>query len=58
MSTVLSAELAVFVDLLDDAFALKSQFERAFPRGMPMHLLTDSKSLLDIISKGARTIES
>ena len=55
--SVLSAEVIEFSDLFDDAFALKSQLEHAFPRAIPMHLLTDSKSLFDIVSKGTRGSE-
>ena len=55
--SVLSAEVIAFADLFDDAFALRSQVEQALQRAVPMHLLTDSKSLFDIISKGSRTSE-
>ena len=55
--SVLSAEVIAFADLFDDAFALRSQIEHALGRSIPMHLLTDSKSLFDIISKGSRTSE-
>ena len=43
--------------MLDDAYAIRSQIEHALQRAVPMHLLTDSKSLFDIISKGSRTSE-
>lgn len=49
---VLFAELIAFADLFDDAFALRSQIEEVTCRAVAMHLLTDSKSLFDIISKG------
>lgn len=55
--SVLSAEVIAFADLFDDAFALRSQIEHALGRSVPMHLLTDSKLLFDIISKGSRTSE-
>ena len=55
--SVLSAEVIAFADLFDDAFALSSQIEQALQRAVPMLLLTDSKSLLDIIRKGSRTSE-
>ena len=55
--SVLSAEVIAFADLFDDAFALRSQMEQATNRAVPMHLMTDSKSLFDIISKGSRTSE-
>ena len=54
---VLSAEVIAFADMSDDAFALRSQLEQALRRGVPMHLLTNSKSVFDIISKGSRTSE-
>ena len=55
--SVLSAEVIAFAVLSDDAFAIRTQFEEATCRALPMHLLTDSKSLFDIISKGSRTNE-
>lgn len=53
----LSAEVIAFAYLFDDAFALRTQLEHALRRGVAMHLLTDSKSLFDIISKGSRNSE-
>ena len=55
--SVLSAEVIAFADLFDQAFALRSQLEHAMNRSVPLHLMTDSKSLFDIISKGSRTSE-
>ena len=55
--SVLSAEVIAFADLFDDAFALRSQIEHALGLSVPIHMLTDSKSLFDIISKGSRTNE-
>ncbi len=55
--SVLSAEVIAFADLFDEAFSIRSQMEQATSRAVPMHLLTDSKSLFDIISKGSRTNE-
>ena len=55
--SVLSAEVIAFADWFDDAFALKSQLEHALGRAVPIHLLTDSKSFFDIISKWSRTSE-
>ena len=55
--SVLSAEANAFADLYDDAYALRSQLEHALSRAVPVHLLTDSKSLFDVISKGTRTKE-
>ena len=53
----MSAAVIAFADLFDDALALKSEIEQAMKRAVPMHLLTDSKSWFDIISKGSRTSE-
>ena len=55
--SVLSAEVIAFADLFDDALAIRSQLEHALQDTVPMHLLTDSKSLFDVISKGSRTSE-
>ena len=55
--SVLSAEVIAFADLFDDALALKSQIEHALQQTVTVHLLTDSKSLFDIISRGSRTSE-
>ena len=54
---MLSAEVVAFADLFDDAYALRSQVEQSLKCAVPMHLLTDSKSLFDIISKGSRSSE-
>ena len=55
--STLSAEVVSFADLFDGAFGIWSQLEQGTSRAVPMHLLTDLKSLLDIIRKGSRTIE-
>ena len=55
--SVLSAEVIAFADLFDDAVALRYQIEQALKRAVPMHLLTNSKSLFDIISKGSKSSE-
>lgn len=39
------------------AFAIRSQLEQTTSRAVSMHLLTDSKSVFDIISKGSGTSE-
>ena len=53
--SVLSAEIIAFDELFDDAFAIRHQLEQGLRRVVLTHLLTDSKSLFDIISKGSRT---
>ncbi len=55
--SVFSAEVIAARDFFDDAFALRSQLDHAIGRSVPMNLLTDSKSLFAIISKGSRTSE-
>ena len=55
--SVLSAEVIAFAYLFDDALALKFQIEHGLRRSVPVHLLTDLKSLFDITSKGSRTNE-
>lgn len=55
--SVLPAEVIAFADVFDDAYALRSQLEQIMQRAVPLQLLTDSKSLFDIISKGSRTSE-
>ena len=55
--SVLSAEVIAFADMFDDAYAIRTQVQQAIRCSVPMHLMTDSKSLFDIISKGSRTIE-
>ena len=49
--------MIAFANLFDEAFALKKTVELALNRNVHLHLLTDSKSLFDIISKGSPTNE-
>ena len=55
--SVLAAEVIAFASLFDHAFTFRKQFEQALYRALPMHLMTDSKSLFDIVGKGSRTSE-
>ena len=55
--SVLSAEVIAFADLFHQAFTLRSQLEHALTHPFPLHLMTDSTSLFDIIGKGSRTSE-
>lgn len=56
--SVLEAELIVFSDMIDASFTLRNDLKHLYSNGtVPMQLLTDSKSLLDTISKGSRTSE-
>ena len=54
---MLPAEVIAFADLFDNALALRIQVQQGMRRAVPMHLLNDSKSLLDIASKGTRSSE-
>ena len=55
--SVLAVEMIAFVDIFDEAFAIKSTIEMTISNSVELHLLTDSKSLFDIISKGSRKNE-
>ena len=55
--SVLSAEVVALADLFDDVLAIRSQLEQSTLGAVPVHLLTDSKSLFDIISNESHTIE-
>lgn len=44
--------------MFDNAIALSTDLERIISRTVPVQLLTDSKSLFDMISKGYRTSEN
>ena len=56
-SYVLSAKVIGFSDRFDYAMAIRSKIDHALQQPVPMHLMTDSKSLFDIISKGSRASE-
>lgn len=56
--SVLTGEIIDFSDLIDDTFGLLAQIEQFLNQYIPLHLLNDSKSLFDILTKGARTNES
>ena len=55
--SVHSAEVISFADLFDEALVIKNAIEMAISNSVQLHLLTDSKILFDIISKGSRTYE-
>ena len=55
--SILSAEVVAFADLIDDALAIRKQLEFILKHPIPVHMLTDSRSLFNIISKGNRTNE-
>ena len=51
--SVLAAEPVEFADLFDDSFATRDHIEQALRQTTPMHLLTNSKSLIEIIVSAA-----
>ena len=56
--SVLEAELIAFSDLFDHAFNLSDEIRAIHPDAViPVKLLTDNKSLFDVISKGSKTSE-
>ena len=56
--SVLSAELIAFSDVFDTAYTLAEEIKTALStQKVSICLFTDSKSLLDVISKGTRTAE-
>ena len=55
--SVMAAEVIAFSDLFDVATTLSQELEKLLRKRVPVQLLTDSKSLFDIISKGTRTSE-
>ena len=55
--SAIAGELIAFSDLFDIAGTLASELGDIYSRPIPVRLLTDSKSLFDVISKGSRTSE-
>ena len=55
--SVLAAEVIAFANMFDESFAIKDTIEVAIANSVQLHLLTDSKSFFDTISKGNRTNE-
>jgi len=53
----MAGEVIAFSDMFDVAVTLAEEIRTTFQRPIPLHLLTDSKALFDIISKGSRTSE-
>ena len=51
----MAGEVIAFSDLFDVATTLGAQLSTILGRQIPVQLFTDSKSLLDVISKGSRT---
>ena len=55
--SAMAGEVIAFSDLFDRAATLAAEIGEIFGRKIPVQLLTDSKSLFDVISKGSRTSE-
>ena len=55
--SAMAAEVIAFSDLFDSAFTLLSELRLLTGTPLELDLLTDSKCLFDIISKGSRTSE-
>lgn len=54
---MLAAEIIAFSDLFDEPYFVCATPEQSLGHSIPLHLLTDSKYLFDIISKGSRPSE-
>lgn len=55
--SVLGAEMYSFADAFDFAFTAKTDLENILKKDIPLRMLTDSKSLFDIITKNSHTSE-
>eukprot|EP00171_Calliarthron_tuberculosum_P022145 IDg22145t1 len=55
--SAMAGEVIAFSDLFDVAMTLASELHTILNKHIPVQLLTDSKSLFDVISKGTRTSE-
>ena len=55
--SAMAAEVIAFSDMSDVAVTLSSEISLLLGRQVPVQLLTDNKSLFDVISKGSRTSE-
>ena len=53
--SILSAEVIAFAELFNDALKIRKQLEFVLRQPISVHILTDSKSLFDIIYTGSRT---
>ena len=53
----MSAEVIAFADLFDDELANRRKLEFVLRQPILLHILTDSRSVFDIISKGSLTSE-
>lgn len=55
--SALGGEIFAFSDMFDIAATLVKELQYIYGKDIPLQLMTDSKSLFDIISKGSRTSE-
>ena len=55
--SAMSGEVIAFSDMFDTAIAVSKELSVVMNQRVPVQLLTDSKSLFDVISKGSRTSE-
>ena len=55
--SAMSGEVIAFSDLFDAAVTLSQKLRLLLHKDVPVQLLTDSKSLFDVVSKGSRTSE-
>ena len=55
--SALAGEFIVFSDMFNISKTLSAEISELLARSIPVQLLTDSKSLFDVISKGSRTSE-
>eukprot|EP00171_Calliarthron_tuberculosum_P023142 IDg23142t1 len=53
----MGGEVIAFSDLFDRTSTLAAEIGTIYKKRIPVQLLTDSKSLFDVISKGSRTSE-
>lgn len=56
--SVFAAEVILFADLFNEAFAIKHTLKMATASSMQLNLLIDSIILFDIINKGSRIKEN
>jgi hypothetical protein len=55
--SVLGGEILAFADAFDCAYTFRKDIEKMLGRQVPLSVLTDSKSLFDIITKSSSTLE-